>query len=712
MKIAIVTVYDSIVNYGSFLQAYALCRVLERKGHQVYFIRRMNDDLILDRFNQIVLDQNRIIKKNSVKSLAFRIKQSMIVNREQRANLKRFECFKRDWESIQIIDKDDLEHIGINLIICGSDEIWNMHNRDIDLDFYGCGWIHGIPKLAYAISSGDTKTAEFLTVPSWMPQIGDFNQILPRDIMTQQMSYDVTGKRESIVCDPTILLGKNGYALSDAGKKWERYILIYSYYLTKAEKKDIKRYAEENHLKIISPCIYSSIADEVVYTSSLEFPSLVANAECVFTTTFHGTIFSLMFAKRMCCSPRLPKVANLLEQVDGKMYALSKNGSYEEFKTILNRNIDRNNVDNALNNMRTSAESELDRALAAVEENGYRPLGVRYCDKKQYFYGFSLDDANVRNKSSSGGLFYEMGTEILDRGGVVFGARFDESTKTVKHCSTEEVSIQEMLKSKYLESELGDTFKKIEKYLKEGRDVLFCGTPCQAAGLYQLREKKWLGNKEHLFIVDFLCEGVPSKRIFQQYLKAEEKKAGKQIKNVDFRSKSYGWNIHCMKINYMDGSHRIRPSFADSYMHTFIMDLAMNRASCYKCKFRIDKKSDITIGDFWKINKVDSTCTDNKGVSAIFVNSELGKQLLDSIAGKNHIVKLPEENIADMQQLLETSHRVEKRNRFYDEFIKNGYKSAIYKESSYMNNLSLIKRLKLGKQWLGLELKRRKTFKR
>lgn len=166
--------------------------------------------------------------------------------------------------------------------------------------------------------------------------------------------------------------------------------------------------------------------------------------------------------------------------------------------------------------------------------------------------------------------------------GVVLEHGFDEKTRKVIHKSSEEVPIEEMLRSKYVESELGDTYKKIEQYLKQGRKVLFCGTPCQAAGLYNLREQKWNIYEKQLYIIDFLCEGVPSKKIFSAYLRDEERKSRKKIKNINFRSKSYGWNTHCILLNYEDGSKKVRPSFVDSYMHTFIMDLLLNRKSCYE----------------------------------------------------------------------------------------------------------------------------------
>ncbi len=708
MKIGIVTVYDSITNYGSFLQAYALCKVLEEKGHDTYFIRRMSDEDVLNRFNQLVIKQNTVKNTQPVKRTLLKIKYKMITKRELANNIKRYEALKNDWKSIKIIDKEKIAEIKLDLIICGSDEIWNIHNKDIDISFYGCGWIRNISKIAYAISSGDTKTVEFLSEESWKEQIGDFDVILPRDELTKKMIFDYTKKESPIVCDPTILRGYRNYKITDRGKEFGKYMLIYSYQLNKTEKKYIKRYAKENNLKIVSPCVYSIIADKNIYTSALEFPSLVANAECVYTTTFHGTIFSLMFAKRMCFSPRFPKITNLLDQVNGRKYILSTNASYDDFKKVLDTTPEKSGIIEALKNIQETSAIELDNALDYIKKNGHNPIGSSYSYNAEYYYGFSKDEDQVRSKSSSGGLFYELSKSILDEGGVVFGARYNKENHTVEHSSTDEVPIQELMKSKYLESKIGNTFEQIGKCLKDGRYVLFCGTPCQAAGLNMLREKKYHDYKDHLFIIDFLCEGVPSYKIFKEYIALEEKKSGKKIDSVDFRSKYYGWNNHCMKINFTDKSSNVRPVFADSYMHTFIMDLALNRPSCYDCAFRTDKKSDITVGDFWKISNVNVSMKDNKGVSAIFVNSNNGKALIEQAKERLFIQELPSENVKDMFQLLDMDGFKDRRNAFYVELSTDGYERAIKKYSTYLYNCDFITKIKLYKQWLKME-KRRKA---
>ena len=706
MKIAIVTVYDSVVNFGSFLQAYAMSKVLESRGHEVFFVRRMPNDEILKRFNRLAKIQNSVSSKNGIKAKFLSQRSKYVIQREMDANKNRYKCSLSDWKSIKIIDPAEIEDCGIQLVICGSDEIWNIHNKDIDLDFYSCGWVKHIPKLAYAISSGNSKTSEYLNDPEFFNAVGDFCKILPRDQMTQSMISDITNVKESIVCDPTLLLGQDGFTLTNKGKEFGKYILVYSYFLTRKEKKFIKKYARNNGLKIISPCIYSSIADEVVYTSALDFPSLVFNAECVYTTTFHGTIFSLMFAKRFCALPRLPKVANLLEQLEAYNHELNLDFSYDDFCAVLNKFADRSVIGDGLNRLKSTSEDILWKAIEEIENNGYTPIGNHYESRCKYLYGYTKQD-NIRRKSSSGGLFYELSQVILEDGGVVFGACYDKEMHQVVHKSTEETSIENMLKSKYVESKLGDTYKKIETYLKDGKKVLFCGTPCQAAGLYNLKEKKWSRYKNQLFILDFLCEGVPSYKIFQEYIKDSENKSEKEIKTIEFRSKSYGWNVHCMKIQYKDGTSRIIPSFSDSYMHTFIMDLTMNRRSCYACPFREKKYSDVTIGDFWKVSNVDKSCVDNKGVSAIFVNSEAGNILIEKARKNLYIKELEDRDIFQMEQHLDTSLYLDKRNNFYTEFLSNGYNSAIRKYSTYFQNRGIVDKLKLIKRWTKLEYKRR-----
>jgi len=351
MKIAVVTVYDSIVNYGSYLQAFALNRVLEELGHEVYFVRRMPDEKILKRFDALCTEQNRVPRDKIFRTLR-QWRRNRRIRLEKEANRYRYELFREDWKALRFIEREELKQNGIELLVCGSDEIWNLHNRDVDFDFYSCFWQRNIQKLAYAVSCGDTSPDELLRTETNRDAIADFDRILPRDDRTQELVNAVYGIGEPLVCDPTILFGYQNYALSDRGKEYGRYLLVYSYRFTKTEKSYILRYAKERKLKIVSPCIRTDFADENVFVSSMEFPSLIANADCVFTSTFHGTIFSLMFAKRFCCLPKLPKVMGLLGQCGALEYVWKDGGTYQCFRELLDRKAEHGKIHRRMDEMR------------------------------------------------------------------------------------------------------------------------------------------------------------------------------------------------------------------------------------------------------------------------------------------------------------------------------------------------------------------------
>lgn len=699
MRIAIVTVYDSIVNYGSYLQAYALNSVLKDLGHDVYFVRRMSDEKILDRFNTLCVEQNKVPVNKSFRVIR-QLRRNRFISTGKKTNKYRYKLFKQDWNKFQFIDVQDIKTKGIELIICGSDEIWNLHNKDVDFKFYSCGWSEDIPKIAYAISSGDTRMDEFFKIPGSLSDIADFDVLLPRDEDTQRLLEKITDTPLPQVCDPTILWGHENYVLSDKGKEYGKYLLVYSYYFTKREKEYIIKYARKNNLKIISPCIHCDFADENVYVPSLDFPSLIANAECTFSSTFHGTIFSLMFARRFCCFPRFPKVKNLLECCGALDVSMGLNDSYERFEMIINSSVNRNKINQAMDEMRSFSIKQLGQAIERIQEKGRQPLGLKYKEKDSYYYGYSLDEESVRKKSSSGGLFFELAQSVLKEEGIVFGAVYDEVSQTVRHCSTDEVELSRLMRSKYAESHLGETFCKIENELKKGRKVLFCGTPCQAAGLRAFSIARLGAYKEKLFIVDFLCEGVPSDKVFLEYQKSLERKYRSRIKDVIFRSKAYGWNTHCMKVVFENGKEYLRPSFTDPYMHSFLIDLMMNRSSCYQCRFRDEKMSDITIADFWKAGIINDKCRDNKGVSAIFVHTDVGQEMLNNISDRLYVQKLAPEYLHLMNQHLQTEVFYDKRNSFYRIFCEAGFDQAVAQLGTSLTKRNAIKNLKKIKAWV------------
>jgi len=364
VKLAIVTIYDSFINFGSYLQAFALKEILEQMGHEVYFIRRMNDSDILKRFMVLTWENNRVNKGGRFFLLRF-LKRKLYSILECFANLIRFYKSKQDWKQLKIITSDEAEKIGIDCYICGSDEIWNIHNKDIDLAFYTCKWLKSDNKIAYAVSSGSTLYNELDN--ETIKAIKQFIKIMPRDSLTKNLVDKITDKNTEIVCDPTILLGKDYFSLFKAQTRISgRYLLVYSYVYSKKQKRILRKYAKEHGLKIISPCIYADFADQIIYTSALDFPYLINNAECMYTSTYHGTIFGLMFAKKLCCLPRFEKIKSLLDSFDAWDYSVNEDFDYYDISLVLEKEVNHKKIDDMMLLMKNKSLSILNKVLSEM----------------------------------------------------------------------------------------------------------------------------------------------------------------------------------------------------------------------------------------------------------------------------------------------------------------------------------------------------------
>ena len=211
--------------------------------------------------------------------------------------------------------------------------------------------------------------------------------------------------------------------------------------------------------------------------------------------------------------------------------------------------------------------------------------------------------------SSSGGLFITVAKSILQEGGVVFGAAFDEGFMTVSHCYTEQSDeLRKLIGSKYLQSRIGNSFAKIKTFLDTGRKVLFCGTGCHVLALKRFLQRDY----ENLLTIDLICHGVPSPKVWQRYLKEIESlqipnKA--HIKHISFRDKRISWENYSFSITY---SKELKNGYSDTgllshefiknpYIWLYLNDLTL-RPSCFACPAKCGKShSDFTIGDYWGI---------------------------------------------------------------------------------------------------------------
>ena len=276
-----------------------------------------------------------------------------------------------------------------------------------------------------------------------------------------------------------------------------------------------------------------------------------------------------------------------------------------------------------------------------------------------------------RLKSSSGGVFAELSKKVLEKNGVVFGAAIDSDGKVFHKYVTKKEDLNQLLGSKYVQSNINTAYKDVRKFLKEDRIVLFCGTPCQNEGLLKFLKSR----PENLILVDFICHGVPSHKVFSSYLK--EISNGKEIDNISFRNKENGWLDYSFKVSYKDGTCFSENFKKNAYMRGFVFDFFL-RPSCYKCTFKgVDRNTDITMGDFWGIQEEEPEFYEKDGVSVLIIHSEKGQKLFSEIEQVVVSKKISaDEIVRHNQSLVKASNESEMRTLFFYE-MKKGVKKAV-----------------------------------
>ena len=231
----------------------------------------------------------------------------------------------------------------------------------------------------------------------------------------------------------------------------------------------------------------------------------------------------------------------------------------------------------------------------------------------------------VRDISSSGGVFSLVAEYVLEKGGVVCGAAYEKDFKLSHMVVSDMEGLQKLRGSKYIQSTTGDVYRTLKEHLNNGQPVLFCGCGCQVAGLYGYLQKDY----EKLFTIDLMCHGGPSPMVFEKYL--QEIHSGKQITHVGFRDKEYfGWSTH-MTVKYANGDIYRKYRGQDPFYRAFLPCLSV-RPHCQICRFsRLPRQADMTLADFWGIEKYNPQLTDGKGTSILVTNSPKGKEMLEAI---------------------------------------------------------------------------------
>lgn len=296
-------------------------------------------------------------------------------------------------------------------------------------------------------------------------------------------------------------------------------------------------------------------------------------------------------------------------------------------------------------------------------------------------YACIANDEEILMQSSSGGIFTLFAKAIINTGGVVFGACFDDNFQVIHDYSETLQDCKKFMGSKYVQSRIGNSFSQVESFLKKGRPVLFSGTPCQILGLKLFLRKNYSG----LMTIDIVCHAIPSPKIWQYYLDELKSSVHDSVNfdQIQFRNKTTGWYKYSFlaRIKSINSISIVsQPHMDNSYMKGFLSGL-FNRPSCYMCPAKNNKSgSDVTLADFWGIEKILPEIDLEKGVSLVIVNTSHGEKLFADCGKSITKKEIPfNDAIQDNQSYLRSAELNPKRKDFFNIYNKVGVSKAVDK---------------------------------
>ncbi len=243
-------------------------------------------------------------------------------------------------------------------------------------------------------------------------------------------------------------------------------------------------------------------------------------------------------------------------------------------------------------------------------------------------YAAYANEAEIRVDSTSGGLFSVLANCLFGEGGYVGGAVYN-SNYSVSHIVTNDPSkLVDLRSSKYLQSFTDKLFPDIKRLLRNGEKVLVCATPCQINALYAFLG----GNHKNLYTCDFICKGVNSPKVFRKYMEMLEQQYASQAKFIKFKDKTYGWHRFSMRVDFENGKRYCQDRYHDPFFVGYLGTGNFSRPSCYSCHFKGEKReADITLADFWGIERLDISMDQDKGTSLVIIHTDKGRELFEKI---------------------------------------------------------------------------------
>lgn len=747
-KNVLIVTMPSSDNYGNRLQNYATQHFLTELGYKPTTLSVKGD--VYDHSLRPDLPFYKKLTPAYIKTYLYREKRKSVTQEDKQKRLECFEAFDREkihFTPFSVL-QDNMPFAELSrydFAVCGSDQIWNPYYGMISL--YFLDFVPAHKRVALAPSLG-VEQLDQCFIAEYKKLLDGMEHLSAREERGAQILHELTGKQATALQDPTLWLGKDAW--SKIAKRPESvpdspYMLCYFLGKKTAKyQKKTKEYAKLHHLQIIN------LADEQDLTYYLtgpeEFVWLFEHASLVCTDSFHGVAFSMIFNRPFVAFERTGG-KGMRTRIAGVMQHVGVNRWQQHVDCANVLDMSYQHVNEILARDREVAALYLQKAVAGIEavqagpalaehnycngcracqtacpagaiswqqdaEGFYRPqinaalcVSCGKCESVCHVINRKVDDAKVypesvaawandgqiRAGSSSGGLFSVLAGEILRRGGVVFGAGFDDQWH-VRHRYIERIEQLPLLRtSKYVQSDVGDCYAQAERFLKEDRWVYFSGTPCQVQGL-----RSYLGKDyDKLILQDIVCHGVPSEKAWDAYL-GQVHGGAQQITAVNFRDKKNGWNRFGMRIARNAAPTYEREHDGDCYMKAFLSNLDL-RPSCYHCVNKTAKREcDITLADFWGIERMHPEIDAQMGVSLVLVQSEKGRRLLQDVAAEIQSIPTDAKQALQYNTAATASVKLQRGKRAaFIEAYQNGFAACVKK----ITRLSLYRRTRalLGK---------------
>lgn len=293
-----------------------------------------------------------------------------------------------------------------------------------------------------------------------------------------------------------------------------------------------------------------------------------------------------------------------------------------------------------------------------------------------------------RLNSSSGGIATVLAETYIQNGGIVYGAAFDANLN-VKHVRvTDSEGVKKIQGSKYVQSDVQQIYPEIKQDLKTGNNVLVFGTPCQIAAI-----KSIFGNQDKLLLCDLVCHSAPSPKLFDEHIWSIEAD-GKKVIDYRFRDKAFGWSYNLNRILYQDGSEELHSYWNQCYKRLFLLGLTA-RESCYSCPYADCRRvGDITLGDYWGIEKVTDQFSDDQGVNVVLINTEKALLVFESFLRQK--TEYTETALEDALQkhLIMPCEKSPQVDAFWECYQKTSYRTAAERFAGGYHYLTARNRLK------------------